>query len=135
MRHVLVVDDHDDARELLALIVGSRGYSVTTAANGREALAEARRARPDAIIMDLFMPEMDGFEASRLIKADPALASIPILAYTARPSLSDADMSAFAAFCIKPCPPGALLATLEEVLGRSPAETPVPRIRHGQQDE
>lgn len=120
MPRVLVVDDHDDARELLALVIGSSGYEVTTAANGRAAVEETKRARPDAIIMDLFMPEMDGLEASRLIKADPALAPIPIIAYTARSNVQDIDASPFAAFCVKPCLPVDLLALLEKVLaGRS----------------
>jgi CheY-like chemotaxis protein len=116
---VLVVDDHDDARELLALIVGSRGYEVATAANGREAVEQARHVRPDAVIMDLFMPVMDGYEAARILKGDPALAGIPILAYTARSSPSDLD-GLFAGCCIKPCPPGELLATLGQILAGSP---------------
>jgi len=117
---VLVVDDHDDARELLALIVATSGYRVATAANGREAVAEAQRTRPDVIIMDLFMPEMDGYEAARVLKGIPALASVPILAYTARSSPSDVDSGLFVACCIKPCPPEELLGTLSQILSGSP---------------
>lgn len=121
MLHVLVVDDHDDARELLALVVGSSGYSVATAANGLEALAEARRRRPDAIVMDLFMPEMDGYEASLALKADPELGTVPIIAYTAKTNRPEMDTSPFAAFCIKPCLPSDLLAIIARVLaGRPP---------------
>ena len=121
-QRVLVVDDHDDARELLAVIVEARGYSVATAANGRLAVEEARRARPDVIIMDLFMPEMDGYEAARVLKTIPSLASVPILAYTARSSPSDMDGGLFAACCIKPCPPGQLLETLSQLLAGSPLQ-------------
>ena len=113
---VLVVDDHDDARELLGVILGSCGYVVVNAANGREAVEEARRTRPDAIVMDLFMPEMDGYEAARVLKADSALASVPILAYTARSGPSEPDASLFSACCIKPCQPNELLATLAHIL-------------------
>ena len=116
-RRVLVVDDHDDARELLGVILGSLGYAVVTAANGREAVEEARRARPDAVIMDLFMPEMDGFEAARILKADPALASVPILAHTARSAPGELDGALFAACCVKPCDPARLLVELERALG------------------
>ena len=113
---VLVVDDHDDARELLAVIVEADGYVVTTAANGRLAVEEARRARPDIIIMDLFMPEMDGYEAARILKSDPALAAVPILAYTARSSPADIDSGLFADCCVKPCPPDQLLRTVARIL-------------------
>jgi two-component system cell cycle response regulator DivK len=116
---VLVVDDHDDARELLAVIVQSSGYQVATAANGREAVDEASRQKPDAIIMDLFMPEMDGYEAARILKARPDLASVPILAYTARSSPSEMDSGLFAACCIKPCIPSELLEALAQVLTAS----------------
>lgn len=116
---VLVVDDHDDARELLAVIVGSSGYEVATAANGREAVEEAQRQKPDAIIMDLFMPEMDGYEAARILKADSRLASVPILAYTARSSPSEMDSGLFAACCIKPCVPSDLLDALAQLLTTS----------------
>ncbi len=116
---VLVVDDHEDARELLSVIIGTSGYEVATATNGREAVEEAQRTRPDVIIMDLFMPEMDGYEAARVLKSIPALAAVPILAYTARSSPSDVDGGLFVACCIKPCPPGELLGTLSQILGGS----------------
>ena len=117
---VLVVDDHDDARELLMLIIETRGYRVVTASNGREAVEQARHARPDAIIMDLFMPQMDGYEAAHALKAIPSLASVPIVAYTARSSPPDMDGGLFAACCIKPCPPDELLETLERILEAAP---------------
>ena len=116
---VLVVDDHDDARELLAVIVESSGYRVATACNGREAVAEAQRQKPDVIIMDLFMPEMDGYEAARVLKGSANLASVPILAYTARSSPSEMDSGLFAACCIKPCIPTELLDALAQVLTAS----------------
>ena len=117
---VLVVDDHDDARELLTLIMETHGYSVITAANGREAVEAAGRSQPDAIIMDLFMPEMDGYEAAHALKADAALSSIPIVAYTARSNPPEIDGGVFAACCVKPCHPAELLQTLERVLAARP---------------
>ena len=118
-QRVLVVDDHDDARELLEVIVGTHGYRVASAANGNEAVREARKTKPDAIIMDLFMPEMDGYEAARILKSDPALADVPILAHTARCFPAEMDSGLFAACCIKPCTPDELLKTLERVLERA----------------
>jgi CheY-like chemotaxis protein len=116
MSRVLVVDDHDDARDLLAVIVSGRGYEVETAADGEAAVAEARRSKPDVIIMDLFMPGVDGYEAARRLRADPALARVPIVAHTARSSPTGMESGLFDACCIKPCPPDDLLRVLEQVL-------------------
>jgi CheY-like chemotaxis protein len=128
---VLVVDDHEDARELLTVIIEAHGYTVATAANGREAVEEARRHRPDAIIMDLFMPEMDGYEAARVLKSSPALASVPVVAYTARSTPPDTDSDLFAACCIKPCHPEDLLRTLDGILAASArSRSPVTPERH-----
>jgi CheY-like chemotaxis protein len=115
-QRVLVVDDHDDAREMLAMILDAGGYQVATAVNGQEGLDQAARARPDVIIMDLFMPVMDGYEAARALKADPSLAAVPIVAYTARSHPPETEGGLFAACCLKPCLPDELLATLARVL-------------------
>ena len=116
IRHVLVVDDYDDARELMETILRHAGFSVACAANGTEAVAQARAHHPDVVFMDLFMPGMDGFEATRLIKADPELRHIPIVAYTAKPSPSDGRSNLFSAVCVKPCTPDEVLSTVYAVL-------------------
>ncbi|HET9693653.1 MAG TPA: response regulator [Steroidobacteraceae bacterium] len=82
-RRVLVADDKDDNRAILCHLLASIGIEVLEAENGRDALELARRERPDAAMMDLVMPVMDGFEAIRRLRADPALARLRIIALSA----------------------------------------------------
>ena len=116
MARVLVVEDYDDARELVGMILESAGHSVLTAADGHEGIALAKEHQPDAIVMDLFMPGMDGVEATRQIRAYPPTAHVPIVAYTAKPSTLDLDRGMFNAVCIKPCAPEQLLSVVGSVL-------------------
>ena len=113
---VLVVDDYDDARELLGLILQHVGFDVRLAANGAEALERARLDRPDVVVMDLFMPGMDGIEATRRMRADPALRHVPVIAYTARTTPLNEDEQLFAAVCLKPCSPDRLIGLLRAAL-------------------
>jgi CheY-like chemotaxis protein len=76
---VLVVDDDEHIRELLNQELAEAGYQVRLAANGREGLAEIRRERPDLIILDVMMPEMNGFDVAAVIKNDPETQDIPIV--------------------------------------------------------
>lgn len=85
MRHILVVDDDDSIREVAEIsleLVG--GWTVTTASNGSEAIAAALAERPDAILMDVMMPGMDGPTASRVLHENPETRDIPILFLTAK---------------------------------------------------
>jgi two-component system, cell cycle response regulator DivK len=116
-RRVLVVDDYEDARELLGLILAHVGFEVLLAANGADAVAIAQRERPDIVVMDLFMPGMDGIEATRRIKADPTVQHMPVIAYTARTTpLGDTDQQLFSGVCIKPCSPDRLIEMLNGAL-------------------
>jgi len=112
----LVVEDYDDARHLIGLILEDAGYRVLSAADGLEGVELARLHLPDAIVMDLFMPVMDGVEATRRIKAHPETRDVPVIAYTARPAPLAQDGDLFDAVCIKPCPPDILLGALQGVL-------------------
>lgn len=105
MSQVLVVEDYDDARMMVEMILEDAGYRVLSAADGAEGVSMARRHRPDAILMDIFMPVLDGIEATRRIKADPATAGVPVIAYTAKPASVRDGEDLFAAVCAKPCPP------------------------------
>ncbi len=82
MALILVVDDDIDVAKTVELDLGQNGYQVITAANGYDALQSAHQARPDLVLLDIAMPEMDGIEVCRRLRASPATVSIPILFMT-----------------------------------------------------
>src|ERR671922_829464 len=88
---VLVVEDYQDAREMYAAYLQFSGYRVAEAANGLEALEKTRELMPDVILMDLSLPKMDGWEATRRLKADRQTSHIPIVAVTAHALAGDAE--------------------------------------------
>ena len=116
---ILIVEDQEDNRQILRDLLGSVGYEVVEAVNGEAALEIAAAQRPDVILMDIQMPLMDGYEATRRIKADPALNKIPIIVVTSY-ALSGDEEKARAAGCdgyiTKPYSPRALLAKIQEYL-------------------
>ena len=116
---ILIADDTADNREMYAEYLAFLGYRVETADNGLTALAVAQSLRPDLVIMDLSMPDMDGWEASRRLKADAGLAAIPILIVTGH-ALDGSERAALAAggdaFLTKPCLPEQLAVKVEEML-------------------
>jgi two-component system, cell cycle response regulator DivK len=79
---ILVVEDQEDNRQILRDLLGSAGFRMVEAHDGEQALAMARSQRPDLILMDIQLPILDGYEATRAIKRDPALKHIPIIAVT-----------------------------------------------------
>jgi two-component system, cell cycle response regulator DivK len=81
-KRILVVEDQPDNRQIIRDMLAPTDYEITGAENGEEALAAIAKQRPDLILMDIQLPVMDGYEATRQIKADPALRSIPIIAVT-----------------------------------------------------
>ena len=83
MANILIADDDADARELLRFTLTSLGHNVTAVGNGQEALLSARSSPPEIIFSDILMPEMDGFDLCREIKADARLKTIPVVFYTA----------------------------------------------------
>jgi CheY-like chemotaxis protein len=82
---LLVVDDHDDSRELLVAMLGALGFDTRTAATGRQALAAAREEVPRLILLDLMMPDMDGVVFRTVQERDPTLADLPVLIVSAHP--------------------------------------------------
>jgi len=106
---ILVVDDFDDARELLMVIFKGAGYRVAGARNGREAIEQALADPPDLILMDIFMPEFDGIEATRQIKRNPSTNHIPVVAFTAKGPLPIPPAELFVETIAKPCSPAVLL--------------------------
>jgi two-component system, cell cycle response regulator DivK len=116
-RRILVVEDQEDNRRILRDLLTSAGYEIIQAENGEEALAAAARERPDLILMDIQLPLLDGYEATRRIKTDPALRAIPVIVVTSY-ALSGDENKARAAGCdayvTKPFSPRALLAKIRE---------------------
>jgi two-component system cell cycle response regulator DivK len=95
---ILVVDDVEDGRVVVGEFLELRGFELATAADGVEAVEKALALRPDLILMDVWLPKMDGLEATRRIKADPRTAGVPVLAVTAH-ALASARAEAEAAGC------------------------------------
>jgi DNA-binding response OmpR family regulator len=86
---ILIVDDNPSVREMMALMVRRMGYSVATATTGTEALAHLRAQRADMMLLDLTMPDMDGFEVCRMVQRDAALQPLHIIITSARDTLKD----------------------------------------------
>src|SRR5216684_4314263 len=86
---VLIVEDNNDIREMVSLLVDSMGYSTYTASTGKEGLTQLRAQVPDIVLLDLMMPEMDGFEFCRAVQADPTLPNPHIIITSARDALED----------------------------------------------
>ena len=116
---ILVVDDYQDAREMYAEYLQYSGFRVAEAKNGSEAVAQARSLRPDLILMDLSLPGMDGWEATRVLKADEDTKDIPIVALTGH-ALAGASEGARKAGCdsfvTKPCLPDDLVVEVRRML-------------------
>ena len=118
-KRILVVEDQEDNRQILRDLLASTDYEIVEAVNGVEALAAVAKQRPDLILMDIQLPILDGYEATRRIKADPALRSIPIIAVTSYALSGDEDKAREAgcdAYVPKPYSPRQLLAKIREFL-------------------
>jgi two-component system cell cycle response regulator DivK len=121
---VLLVDDYPDAREMYSEYLQFSGFDVVEAANGIEALEHALEAAPDIILMDLSLPVMDGWEATRRLKSDNRTAGIPVVALTghALAGISEgAKKAGCDAFVTKPCLPEDLVKEIRKVLERGSA--------------
>ena len=116
---ILVVDDYQDAREMYAEYLQFSGFRVAEAKNGNEAVDQAFKLKPDLILMDLSLPGMDGWEATRRLKADDSTKRIPIVALTGH-ALAGASEGAKRAGCdsfvTKPCLPDDLVTEVRRML-------------------
>jgi two-component system, cell cycle response regulator DivK len=127
---VLLVDDYPDAREMYTEYLEFSGYEVIGAGNGLEALQRAVDESPDIILMDLSLPVMDGWEATRRLKADQRTASIPVVALTghALAGISEgAKKAGCDAFVTKPCLPEDLVREIKKILDAPASTTKKPR--------
>ena len=118
-KRILIVEDTQDNRQILRDLLTNAGFEIVEAHDGEAAVAAAAEFRPDLILMDIQLPELDGYEATRRIKADPALAHIPFIAVTSY-ALSGDEAKTRAAGCdgyvAKPFSPRQLLAKVREFL-------------------
>jgi CheY-like chemotaxis protein len=123
---ILLVDDYADNRAMYARYLEYAGYRVDEATNGQEALDKADQIHPDLIVMDLSLPVMDGWEATRRLKANPRTKRILVLALTGH-ALGDHEREATAAGCdgyvTKPCLPEDLAARIQDMLAGAPTKS------------
>lgn len=128
MSKILVVDDEIDILELIRHALNKEGFEVHVAANGAQAIDQARKIKPELILMDVMMPVMDGMEACRQLKEDPETSGIAIVFLTAR-SEEFAELAGFEAgaddYISKPIRPRVLLSRLKAILRRRNAITTV----------
>ncbi|GAB4495724.1 MAG: hypothetical protein OHK0052_03920 [Anaerolineales bacterium] len=138
---ILVVDDDVDTLRLVGLMLQRQGYAIVAASNGRQALTMAAAEMPDLIILDVMMPDMDGYEVTKQLRANPQTAGIPIIMFTAKSQIDD-KVSGFESgaddYLTKPTQPRELFAHVKALLARSsktrasaPAEPARPAVERG----
>jgi DNA-binding response OmpR family regulator len=119
---ILIVDDDVDTLRLVGLMLERQGYEIRTASNGAQALVSAKAEHPDLIVLDIMMPDMDGFEVTRRLRADPGTAGIPIAMFTAKGQLEDKVAGYDAGvdeYLTKPIHPAELNARIKALMTRS----------------
>jgi len=123
---ILLVEDNEDNQEIYRIILAHHGYTVLQAWDGECGVRMARDHAPDLILMDLTMPRMDGLEATRLLKADPATAAIPVVALTActqREDMAAAAEAGCEAYLTKPVEPRRVAAEVRRILANGCTHT------------
>ncbi len=121
---ILIIDDDVDTLRLVGLMLQRQGYQISAASNGSQGLSKAFEERPDLILLDVMMPDMDGYEVTRRLRKNPATVNIPILMFTAKTQLDD-KVAGFEVgaddYLTKPTHPTELQAHVKALLARSPA--------------
>jgi CheY-like chemotaxis protein len=128
--HVLIADDHFDTREILRHYFEAMGFRVSEASNGEEALAAMRAERPDALVLDIQMPKLDGLGVLRALRADQALADLRVLALSAHAMVAEVREITEAGadqYMAKPADPRDVMRAICSLIGRQ--GTPLPRAR------
>jgi len=125
---ILVVDDDDDTVRMVKLMLEKQGFSVVTATDGDKALSISQIEQPDLVLMDIMMPDIDGYEVTRKLRDEPSTSQIPVIMFTAKTQLED-KLLAFDVgaddFISKPSQPQELFAHIKTVLARSSRKLPV----------
>ena len=125
MARILIVEDNEMNRDMLSRRLARRGFEVLVAADGGEGITMAKSQAPDLILMDMTLPVVDGWEASRQLKAESNTRDIPIIALTAHAMAGDRDKALQAGcddYATKPVDLNRLLNTIENLLGRGTAK-------------
>ncbi len=124
VKRILCVEDDPEMIDLIRLILGRRGFEVIGAAGGQAGLQAIRQQLPDLVLLDLMMPDMDGWEVYQQMKADEKTRSIPVIVVTAKAQSIDKVLGLHIArvddYIVKPFSPQELLHSVEKVLGRTP---------------
>ena len=119
-KKVVCVEDEPEIIDLIRLILGRKGFDLTGATGGLEGLEAIRRVKPDLVLLDLMMPDMDGWEVYQQMKADPELKNIPVIVVTAKAQSIDKILGLHIAkvddYVTKPFGPQELLQSVERVL-------------------
>jgi two-component system, cell cycle response regulator DivK len=126
---ILIVDDFDDNRQMYAEFLAYAGFQVVEASNGVEAIERAIATVPDVIVMDLSLPVLDGWEATRRLKSEPKTRHIPVVALTGHAlegHSAGAREAGCDAFLVKPCLPEKLLDMVHGILAKAAARSSVP---------
>jgi DNA-binding response OmpR family regulator len=121
MAKILIAEDERDIRDLVAFTLRFAGYEVVTAANGEEAVQQASKENPDLILMDVRMPRMTGYEACRILKADPEMKDMPIVFLSAKGQESEIQTGLEAGaeeYLLKPFAPDQLTDRVKSILAK-----------------
>src|SRR5512136_3099086 len=118
---ILIVDDDLDTLRLVGLMLQHQGYRINAASSGIQAISFSQTDRPDLILLDIMMPEMDGYEVARKLRSDPNTSNIPIIMFTAKSQVDD-KVAGYEAgaddYLTKPTQPRELFAHVKAVLAR-----------------
>ncbi len=134
MTKILVVDDDANIREVVCFALQKAGYATVTAADGAQALTRYAAERPDLVVLDILMPELDGTEVCRRLRADPANAAVPIIFLSSKDDEIDRILGLELGgddYVSKPFSPRELVARVKARLRRPVSETAPTRLRHG----
>jgi pilus assembly protein CpaE len=132
---ILIVDDDLETLRLVGLMLQRQGYQIVAANNGNQGIAVAKKEKPDLIVLDVMMPDMDGYSVTKILRSDPILADIPILMFTAKSQVDD-KVAGYEAgvddYLTKPVHPVELVAHIKALLSRRKSRTsPLEPIRKG----
>src|SRR4030065_542814 len=129
---ILIIDDDIDTLKLVGLMLERQGYEITVASNGAVGLSKAAAERPQLILLDVMMPDLDGYEVTRRLRSDPTMAQIPIIMFTAKTMVDD-KVAGFEAgvddYLTKPTHPAELTAHVKAVLARAVQSRAAPVAR------